>query len=879
MHRRSWWAVAVAMMVGVVVLGAATSVAVARSSLRGGLVVTVGGLPKSVAPRVRLTGPRGFTRVVVRSQSRFSGLMRGRYVLTIRPARGQGVTWSAGRVKHVSVRVGKGVKRVSVAYTVGVREGTVQVAAGQVLGAVLSPQGGGTLLLKGARGLVRGGYVVVGMTKATPKGFLGHITSITPHGPSAVEVQAGPAGITDVVPEGDFDVTIPAQTKGATSFRASSARADARESSDEPFLMGVNCSDGASLKLSGDANASIGATIHVTHHLLSFHPTIGVRLEADADQSASVTASLSGAASCSLEDTQIGPDIPLGTYPIEVPFTPLTFLASPVLAFSINGEASASAAASTQAGESAHADAGIQWTSNGHISPFASFTHQFSYQAPSFTGKATLSGAVKARITIGIDGTELGPDFALQNGLTLKADPNVNPCWALTDDLSATVGLDLHDLVTIPDYTVYETTFPLAQSGQSCSASVTVSSPGDQTTTKGTAVDLPIKATRTDGGTLTYTASGLPAGLAIDPATGVITGTPTASGINIVTITAADSTGPSGQTSFKWTIPSLTLTNPGSQITPVGSSVSLQITASDDDKNAALSYGAEGLPPGLSIDQTTGLITGTPTTTGTYQVTIFVGDSDGFAAQTTFSWTIMPPPNYGHWVGTVSTSTHYDQESGEVSYSQDTLAATLSTTGMASTKPQPLFEFGSAIDPAGRYTEASWTQDVNLGTYTDSFYPGSPCDTSRSDGPWQPTAPEDDDFSIGVFSANDAVRPASYGVSATQIVAFSETDTTGCPPVSTTFPSTTGIDPSSPETQPLGADPEHLTGSMTSSCDASTQDCGGDPSYTTTITWDVHLVGAADTDGDGVDDYTEFINGTDPLDAKSVPPPGSPGVP
>jgi hypothetical protein len=783
-------------------------------------------------------------------------------------------------VKRVSVSVRRGVERVSIAYTVGVRDGTVQVAPGQVMSALLSPRGGGTLVLgkQGARGLAPGGYVVVGMTKATPKGFLGHIVSITPHGPSAVEVHAGPAGITDVVPEGEFQINIPAKQKAAaSSFRASSRRKDGRAASADEFLNGVKCSDGASLNLSGQASASIGVTIDVIHHLWSFPPKVGVRLEADADQSASVTASLSGAASCTLDDTQIGPDISLGDYLIDVPFTPLTFIASPVLAFSINGEASASAAASTQAGESAHADAGIQWT-NGHVSPFASFTHQFSYQAPTFTGKATLRGAVKAQVTIGINETELGPDFALQNGLTLTADPNANPCWKLTDELSATAGLDLHDLVTIPDYTVYDTTFPLAQSGQSCTASVTVADPGDQTTAKGTAVKLPIEATRTDGGTLTYSAGGLPAGLTIDPATGLITGTPTASGVDHVTITASDSTGPSGQTSFTWTIPSLTPTNPGDQYTEVNTPVSLQIQANDTDPNAVVTYTAQGLPPGLVINRTTGLITQTPTTTGKYSVVVTVHDSNATTIPLSFTWLIEPPPNYGHWVGTITTSSHFAQEKGEVSYSQNTLAATLGTTGLPSTKPQPLFEFGSATDPEGHYTEASWTQEVNLQTYTDTFYPGSPCDTSRSDGPWQPTAPEDDDFSIGVFGTHDAVRPASYGVSATQDVTFPETDTTGCPPVSTTYQSAAGIDPSSPETQPLGADPEHLEGSTTFSCDANTQDCGGEPSYTTTITWDVHLVGVADTDGDGVDDYIEFVDGTDPLDPKNVPPPGSPGV-
>jgi hypothetical protein len=86
--------------------------------------------------------------------------------------------------------------------------------------------------------------------------------------------------------------------------------------------------------------------------------------------------------------------------------------------------------------------------------------------------------------------------------------------------------------------------------------SVSVNNPGDQSTPVGTAASLRMSATDTAGGTLSYSATGLPAGLSINSSTGLISGTPTTAGTSNVTVTAHDSTGPSGSTSFTWTVSS-----------------------------------------------------------------------------------------------------------------------------------------------------------------------------------------------------------------------------------------------------------------------------------------------------------------------------------
>ncbi|MGW1560446.1 M4 family metallopeptidase [Streptomyces sp. NPDC002144] len=85
---------------------------------------------------------------------------------------------------------------------------------------------------------------------------------------------------------------------------------------------------------------------------------------------------------------------------------------------------------------------------------------------------------------------------------------------------------------------------------------VTVTNPGSQSSTVGTAVSLQISATSTNSGSLSYAASGLPSGLSINSSTGVISGTPTTAGTYSTTVTVTDSTGATGTASFTWTVSS-----------------------------------------------------------------------------------------------------------------------------------------------------------------------------------------------------------------------------------------------------------------------------------------------------------------------------------
>lgn len=184
-----------------------------------------------------------------------------------------------------------------------------------------------------------------------------------------------------------------------------------------------------------------------------------------------------------------------------------------------------------------------------------------------------------------------------------------------------------------------------------------VENPGAQTRDAGGEVTIALKAT---GGAppVTWTGSGLPAGLVVNPS-GRIEGTPATTDTkprdHTVTIEATDGFGLVGSAEFTLTIiPAPRLTAPGDQVTPIENKVELRIPVTggtgpftwtaDDDK------GKDTLPKGLTIDAQTGVISGRPFPTQPAKpVTITAVSKHGAKASTTFDWTIssLDLPNPG----------------------------------------------------------------------------------------------------------------------------------------------------------------------------------------------------------------------------------------
>jgi hypothetical protein len=113
----------------------------------------------------------------------------------------------------------------------------------------------------------------------------------------------------------------------------------------------------------------------------------------------------------------------------------------------------------------------------------------------------------------------------------------------------------------------------------------------------------------------------LPPGLTFTAATGVISGTPTASGIFSLGVYASNAFGLGAISLIGITIaPSSppVISSSKTALATVGSGFSYQITAS----NSPTGFQAGALAPGLGIDTATGVISGTPTTAGIFVVVL-----------------------------------------------------------------------------------------------------------------------------------------------------------------------------------------------------------------------------------------------------------------
>ncbi len=215
--------------------------------------------------------------------------------------------------------------------------------------------------------------------------------------------------------------------------------------------------------------------------------------------------------------------------------------------------------------------------------------------------------------------------------------------------------------------------------GSPVDGTVAVANPGDQANSEGDTVALEVTATDPNGLPLTFSADGLPDGLSIDPQSGLIFGTINAGAATaspyLTTITASDGTS-SDEQSFNWTVSPADNFSSGVTVFPIddqynteGDQVSLLVTATSPS-NLPLTFSADGLPDGLSIDSQSGLISGTiaagAANAGPYTTTVTASDGTSSDNQT-FVWNVFSGASFTAGVSITPIPDQQNAEGDQVS--------------------------------------------------------------------------------------------------------------------------------------------------------------------------------------------------------------------
>ncbi len=154
-----------------------------------------------------------------------------------------------------------------------------------------------------------------------------------------------------------------------------------------------------------------------------------------------------------------------------------------------------------------------------------------------------------------------------------------------------------------------------------------------------------VTATGGSGAGYTWSASGLPAGLTIGALTGTIGGTPSASGAFTVVVTVSDSIGDVASHTYALTINAApVISAPASLASWTVGRPYPSTSVSAAGGTAPLTWSATGLPNGLTINSSTGAVTGTPTSAGTFTPTVTVSDTVGASASRTYTTAVNPAP-------------------------------------------------------------------------------------------------------------------------------------------------------------------------------------------------------------------------------------------
>ena len=168
----------------------------------------------------------------------------------------------------------------------------------------------------------------------------------------------------------------------------------------------------------------------------------------------------------------------------------------------------------------------------------------------------------------------------------------------------------------------------------------TVESVADQTQEVNTEIEsIKIEARDNSGQAVTNKVDGLPAGVTFDEATNTISGTPSEVGSYTVTVTTTDESGNSETTTFTIDVEDTTkptVEDIADQTQEVNTEIDPIKIEATDNSGQAITNKVDGLPDGVTFDEVTNTISGTPSKVGSY-MTVTTTDESGNSETTTFT--------------------------------------------------------------------------------------------------------------------------------------------------------------------------------------------------------------------------------------------------
>ncbi|MCE5029839.1 putative Ig domain-containing protein [Staphylococcus epidermidis] len=169
----------------------------------------------------------------------------------------------------------------------------------------------------------------------------------------------------------------------------------------------------------------------------------------------------------------------------------------------------------------------------------------------------------------------------------------------------------------------------------------TVESVADQTQEVNTEIEpIKIEATDNSGRAVTNKVEGLPDGVTFDEATNTISGTPSEVGSYDIKVTTTDESGNSETTTFTIDVEDTTkptVESVANQTQEINTEITPITIESEDNSGQAVTNKVDGLPDGVTFDEATNTISGTPSEVGSYDITVTTTDESGNATETTFT--------------------------------------------------------------------------------------------------------------------------------------------------------------------------------------------------------------------------------------------------